>query len=271
MSVNTLLKACKDGNFDEAKRLIDAGVDVNAMDAHGWTPLYWACNMGHVKVAKLLIKNGANVNSNENEYKTTPLHVGCQQFLPRLAELLIKNGADVNSKNRYGYTPLHLTCLTNSDVRIAELLIKNGADVNSKDRYGYTPLDEACKKGHVDIANLLLNRGAIKSMYTKSLVKKDINIPNKEKILILLKKEYTHQPANPSVHSLRVQLPPLERRLLREPSTRQIRNLASLPPILRRGGKVKYSLRKTQKQKAKTHKKKMNRLQVKSRSTKPRQ
>lgn len=237
MSVNTLLKACKDGNFDEAKRLIDAGVDVNAMDAHGWTPLYWACNMGHVKVAKLLIKNGANVNSNENEYKTTPLHVGCQQFLPRLAELLIKNGADVNSK----------------------------------DRYGYTPLDEACKKGHVDIANLLLNRGAIKSMYTKSLVKKDINIPNKEKILILLKKEYTHQPANPSVHSLRVQLPPLERRLLREPSTRQIRNLASLPPILRRGGKVKYSLRKTQKQKAKTHKKKMNRLQVKSRSTKPRQ
>ena len=39
----------------------------------GWTPLHEACNRGHIDVAKLLLKAGANVNAQGHE-NDTPLH-----------------------------------------------------------------------------------------------------------------------------------------------------------------------------------------------------
>ena len=41
-----------------------------------------------------------------------------------------------------------------------ELLLNNGADVNSRGDYNSTPLHEAAESGSLDIARLLLSRGA---------------------------------------------------------------------------------------------------------------
>lgn len=43
--------------------------------------------------------------------------------------------------------------------RVIELL-ERGANPNAKDEYGWTPLHHAAKKGSVDIAKLLINKGA---------------------------------------------------------------------------------------------------------------
>ena len=42
----------------------------------GYTPLHEACNKGHLKVVKLLLENGALVNTfgGESEHRETPLH-----------------------------------------------------------------------------------------------------------------------------------------------------------------------------------------------------
>lgn len=45
------------------KFLIKMGVDVDARNNKEMTPLMWAAYYGNVKIAKLLIDNGADVNA----------------------------------------------------------------------------------------------------------------------------------------------------------------------------------------------------------------
>lgn len=48
------------GNLETIKRLINLGVDLNALDIYGNTSLMWACYEGNAKIAKLLLDNGAD-------------------------------------------------------------------------------------------------------------------------------------------------------------------------------------------------------------------
>ncbi|CCG84729.1 protein of unknown function [Taphrina deformans PYCC 5710] len=55
-----LLVASCFGYNEIVSLLIDAGADVNAHDARGWSALTWASNNNHTSIAKLLIENGAD-------------------------------------------------------------------------------------------------------------------------------------------------------------------------------------------------------------------
>ena len=60
-------------SIEIAKLLISKGVDVNAKDDVGWTPLHIAANVGHNEITELLIANGADVNA-KGLHSKTPLH-----------------------------------------------------------------------------------------------------------------------------------------------------------------------------------------------------
>jgi len=81
MSGEALLNACRTGNLDEAKRLLDAGVDVNCKGFDERTPLHLACQNGHVHVAELLLSKGADVNSKDNDGSTL-LFMACRSTDP---------------------------------------------------------------------------------------------------------------------------------------------------------------------------------------------
>ena len=62
------------GYVDVAKVLIRNGADVNAVDEDNWTALHFTAYNGHVDVAQVLLQNGTDVDAVTN-MKSTPLRM----------------------------------------------------------------------------------------------------------------------------------------------------------------------------------------------------
>ena len=58
-----LIKSVKDGDYENVKKLIKQGVNLNEKDDTGMTPLMIAVYNGNYEIAKLLINNGADINA----------------------------------------------------------------------------------------------------------------------------------------------------------------------------------------------------------------
>ncbi len=101
-----------------ARLLIKHGADVNVRDESGATPLFY---MDDVDTARVLIKKGADVNARD-DYGNTPLHHVANAGIARL---LLENGADPNAKNNQGLTPIQ-TCM---NVDVAQELVLGGMDI----------------------------------------------------------------------------------------------------------------------------------------------
>ena len=95
-------EAARTGNIEAVKQHLAAGVDVNAKNDRGWTPLHRAAWGRHTEIVELLITNGADVNAKDDR-GATPLHHAIDK---EIVELLIAEGADVNAKDKRGRTPL---------------------------------------------------------------------------------------------------------------------------------------------------------------------
>ena len=93
--LNALIDAAEAGNIEAVKQHLAAGMDVNAKDEDGVTPLHEAALWGHNEVAELLIANGADVNaiivSGRNQGKT-PLDLAIWRKKTATADLLRQHG-----------------------------------------------------------------------------------------------------------------------------------------------------------------------------------
>jgi len=66
--------AAQDRNIDRVKELIEYGVDIDTFDDLERTALHYAVEAENFEIADFLIKNGANVNSqNIDKIGETPL------------------------------------------------------------------------------------------------------------------------------------------------------------------------------------------------------
>ncbi|XP_078407638.1 ankyrin repeat and SOCS box protein 18 [Cetorhinus maximus] len=89
------------------------GASVNVMNVHLESPLGSACASAwrlesqgdYLQVCKVLIMNGANVNSVDNE-KRSPLHKASKNASLQLVQLLLRHNADVNAIDYNGCSPL---------------------------------------------------------------------------------------------------------------------------------------------------------------------
>lgn len=160
LPLNYLLSADGTQNQGLIDRLIEAGVNVNAQDGEGDSPLHYVG--ASVETARSLLEKGAQVNA-RNRRGTTPSH---NQFGRKTAEvmtLLVEQGADINARDEEQFTPLHFAALylaygSPERVRIADLLIRNGAEVNAQTNEGFTPLHYAVS--NFALAQRLLQAGA---------------------------------------------------------------------------------------------------------------
>ncbi len=81
------------GNTEAVKQHLTEGVDVNAKDGVGRTPLHEAATYGDEEVAELLIANDADVNAKDNA-GTTPLDWASG----KMADLLRKQGGKTGAE-----------------------------------------------------------------------------------------------------------------------------------------------------------------------------
>lgn len=89
-----LHEAAKNGDIEDVRELLDAGIDVNSLNSEGATPLHWAAFKGHVDVAKLLVKRGAKVNA-LTEKGSTPLRLATTHKQQAMIRYLKSRGGRV--------------------------------------------------------------------------------------------------------------------------------------------------------------------------------
>lgn len=114
--------------------LIDRGVDVNARDDEGNTPILSAGE--HVYNVAALLERGANYHAKNNAGDTL-LHACAAS--PECLKIVLPLGLDVNARNEKGRTPLHIAAQS-SDECALRMLLKAGASPDIQDREGNTPL-----------------------------------------------------------------------------------------------------------------------------------
>lgn len=82
-----------------------SGANVNGVDAHGRTALWYVCRNNEIDVVEWLIKQGADVNCADKNGDSA-LMVAIARGNTEIARMLIKSGADTGHKNKNGLTPL---------------------------------------------------------------------------------------------------------------------------------------------------------------------
>ncbi|XP_061083525.1 ankyrin-3-like isoform X4 [Conger conger] len=150
------------GQTEVVKELVTNAANVNAQSQNGFTPLYMAAQENHLEVVRFLLENSAS-QSMATEDGFTPLAVALQQGHDQVVSLLLEN----DTKGKVRLPALHIAA-RKDDTKAAALLLQNdhNADVESKmmvnrtTESGFTPLHIAAHYGNINVATLLLNRGA---------------------------------------------------------------------------------------------------------------
>jgi ankyrin repeat protein len=156
---NLLHDAVRRGDIETCRTLIAKGMDVNAKNTAGETPLLLAADCGHIGIAKLLLENGADVKIRGDWNSFTPLHWASGVGSKEMVCLLVAHGADVNAQAKDKQTPLHVA-VDASRKEIVGWLVDNGAATGAKDKLGYTSLHLAARLGRRKILELLIAKGA---------------------------------------------------------------------------------------------------------------
>ena len=158
-----LYVACQHGHVDAARLLLDKGADVTRADKEGRTPLDIA------KHPPLFRRRAAQVNLSgferlvallEEHYAAKfPLHAVARTGDVDAMTRLLDDGAAIDQTTENGTTPLWIAC-EHGHADLARLLLERGAEVDRAMKNGQTPLIIACRNGQVDAARLLLENGA---------------------------------------------------------------------------------------------------------------
>ena len=173
--------AAAKGDLRSVQSELDKGVNANVKNSASGAPtLLLAALNSQTEVIKLLIAEGADLDG-KDKFGNTSLHYASQHGSKGIVELLISNKANVNMKNKGGETPLDIVAdkdtadilrkhngtygtfigaVTAGDLNAIMLFLNSGADVNQKIQHGWTALHETAVFGNMEVAKLLISKGA---------------------------------------------------------------------------------------------------------------
>jgi ankyrin repeat protein len=99
----------REDRAEAIKKLLASGLDVNALDSNGWSPLHFAAQASDVEVTQSLISAGAKIGirdtngNNELWVATMNAH---SQF--DVVKILLQSGANPSEKNDHDVSPMDI-------------------------------------------------------------------------------------------------------------------------------------------------------------------
>jgi uncharacterized protein len=134
-----LIVAVKNGDADQARKLIDLGADVNRRDPDtGLTPLMLAAGRADLPTVCLLLEADADVFTADSGAGATALHKACQGGSLEVTQALVEAGAFVDAvAATTGHTPL-MDALWYKFPEIAAYLLDHGAGLKLSTHYGFS-------------------------------------------------------------------------------------------------------------------------------------
>lgn len=144
--------------------LENAAPHLDGKEAGGWTPLGYAARYGYIAVAEILLEDaetGADPDAFVNEW--TPLMAAAATNQHGIAQILLEAGATDNLRNGRGATALMFAAYY-GHLEMAELLLDKSPDasklVNAADNAGRTAMMIAAYRGYDSLRQILAGRGA---------------------------------------------------------------------------------------------------------------
>ncbi len=168
---HALHEATRFGHCKALPELLRAGVDPNTADSYGSRPLYqsiqrWSPDCAHA----LLADPRTEPDVTDGDGTMPVLHWALLTDQPDVFEHLLARGADPDFRGRRGDTALHFALRLRKYAQL-ETLLKHGADPNALDHADYAPLDRA--EEHPDSYALIRNAGGRHSAKHKAREERD--------------------------------------------------------------------------------------------------
>ncbi|MBO5997193.1 MAG: ankyrin repeat domain-containing protein [Alphaproteobacteria bacterium] len=149
------------GKPDEIKKqiqdLLDVGVNVNAKDCTGESPLSQAVKANQTEVVEFLIDSGANVNAFCD--LDTILMEAAKFSNPEIVMALIEAGADVNAESYWDQQTALMYAVKDNSPEVVEILLGYGADDLAINYDDETPRSLAEERGNQKILDLVVYKG----------------------------------------------------------------------------------------------------------------
>jgi ankyrin repeat protein len=158
-----LHSAVRMGRLQDVRLLLADGADVNSQDARGRTMLQIAILGGRTQMIWLLLDFNADATHYDSDGSSAFLIALARNMNDVARVLLEDHNVDVHTANQQGQTPLHIAAVQgNAD--IAYHILQHNAHANVQDHEGNTPLHIALDALHYEVARLLLDHRASTSI-----------------------------------------------------------------------------------------------------------
>jgi ankyrin repeat protein len=152
--IGELLLAADRGDTDLVIDLLASGLSPDARAMGGAPPLLMAVRNGHVETVRVLLEHGAHPNPDDCRSYTAlthAIHRSLREQGSGPLELLLAAGARYNL----------IDAVLANDIELVRKFLDEGGDVNEGEwSYNGPLLMEAAQYGHVEMVDLLLDRGA---------------------------------------------------------------------------------------------------------------
>ncbi|WP_035384723.1 ankyrin repeat domain-containing protein [Ferriphaselus sp. R-1] len=153
-----LLEAVNAGKLMTVRAILASGAYAKTRDAAGNTLLMLAAQRGDLAMVELLLAAGVEVDavdaSGWSALTRAVYNPALKQGFAEIVQALIRAGANIEAPIGYGVRPLMLAA-GYGETAVVEVLLNAGADVLARNEGGYTALMMVKQKHYVDVINLL--------------------------------------------------------------------------------------------------------------------